>query len=194
MRHSPLKKLATSALLLLLVSTLSFAFTIQAGAFYGLRKVNDAKIKAAYKDGEVYFPSLEVQAWKGITLSFGYEGGYGGTALLGAYNSRAELSVSGLEFLVGYEYRIHSFGFYAKTGYGLYFYKQTVQDDFAKDYPVDLSQSTIVFKGGLKLYPGKSLFLAFEVKYVPLTVKPYDYEVDLGGMRYLLGLGVSFDL
>lgn len=177
----------------MLASSLSSAFTFQAGAFYGLRKVNDAKIKAAYKDGEVYFPFLEVQAWKGLTLSFGYEGGYSGTALLGIYNSPAELSVSGLEFLVGYEYRINRFGFFAKTGYGLYFYKQTVLDDFAKDYPVDASQSTIVFKGGLKLYPGKFLFLAFEIKYVPLKVKPYDYEVDLGGMRYLLGLGASFD-
>lgn len=177
----------------MLASTFSSAFTIQAGAFYGLRKVNDAKIKAAYKDGEVYFPYAEVRAWKGFTLSAGYEGGYKGTALLGPYNSKAELSVSGMEFLVGYEYRISGFALFAKTGYGLYIYKQTVQDEYVKDYPVDRSQSTIVLKGGLKLYPWKFIFLAFEVKYVPLTVKPYEYEVDLGGMRYLLGLGASFD-
>jgi hypothetical protein len=192
LRHSLAKKLGTAAVFLILASTFSSAFTIRAGALYGLRKVNDAKIKAAYKDGEVYFPYLEVQAWKGFTLSIGYEGGYEGTALLGPYNSRAELSVSGLEFLVGYEYRISRFALFAKTGYGLYFYKQTVQDEYVKDYPVDHSQSTIVFKGGLKIYPWKFLFLAFEVKYVPLTVKPYDYEVDLGGMRYLLGFGASF--
>jgi hypothetical protein len=193
LRHSLPKKIGTAAVFLMLASTFSPAFTVQAGAFYGIRKVNDAKIKAAYKDGEVYFPFLEVQAWKGLTLSAGYEGGYEGTALLGPYNAKAELSVSGMEFLVGYEFRISAFAFFAKTGYGLYFYKQTVQDEYAKDYPVDHSQSTIVLKGGLKLYLGKFLFLAFEVKYVPLTVKPYDYEVDLGGMRYLLGLGASFD-
>jgi hypothetical protein len=178
---------------LALASTFASAFTIQAGAFYGLRKVNDAKIKAAYKDGEVYVPYVEFQAWKGLTVSIGYEGGYGGTALLGPYNSSAELSVTGMEFLVGYECRIGHFAFFAKTGYGLYFYKQTVQDEHVKDFPVDDSQSTIVLKGGLKLYPWKHLFLAFEVKYVPLNVKPYDYDVDLGGMRYLLGLGASFD-
>jgi len=188
-----LKKLAISAVLLLPASAFSSAFTFQAGALYGLRKVNDAKIKAAYKEGEVYYPFLEVQAWKGLSLGIGYEGGYGGTALLGAYNSRAELSVTGLEFLAGYECRIKRFGFFAKTGYGLYFYKQTVEDDFAKGFPVDHSQSTILFKGGLKIYPGKFLFLAFEVKYVPLKVKPYGEEVDLGGMRYLVGLGASFD-
>ena len=98
-----------------------------------------------------------------------------------------------MEFLVGYEYRVKRWALFAKTGIGLYFYKQTVQDEYVKDYEVDQSQATIVLKGGLKLYPWKFLFLALELKYVPLKVKPYDYEVDLGGMRYLVGFGVTFD-
>ena len=171
----------------------SSALTIQAGAFYGLRKVNDPKVKAAYKQGGVYSPFLEVQAWKGLTLGIGYEGGYGGTALLGPYNSRGELSVTGMEFLAGYEFRISRFAFFAKAGYGLYFYKQIIEDPYLEDFPVDHSKSTIVLKGGLKLYPWKFLFLAFEVKSVPLKVRPYDVEVDLGGMRYMFGLGASFD-
>ncbi len=192
MRHL-LKTLGTTAVFLWLTSVFSSAFTIQAGASYGLRKVNDAKVKAAYKDGEAYYPYVEVQAWRVFTLSIGYEGGYRGTALLGPYNSRGELSVTGIEFLAGYEFRISLFAFFAKAGYGLYFYKQTVEDEYVKDFPVDHSRSTFVLKGGLKLYPRKFLFLAFEVKYVPLKVQPYDVEVDLGGMRYMLGLGASFD-
>lgn len=176
-----------------LSATSSFAMTIQAGAFFGLRKVNDTKIKAAYKDGLVSCPYLEIGSWKNLVFSIGYEGGYREIALLGLYESRAELSVSGIELLVGYEYRISSFALFAKTGYGLYFYRQTVEDEFVKDYAVDSFRSTFVLEGGLKLYPWKFLFVGIEIKYVPLTVKPYDYEVDLGGMRYLVGLGVSFE-
>jgi len=175
------------------VAASSFALTIQAGALFGLRKVNDAKIEAAYKDGEVYCPYLEIGPWKNLTFSLGYEGGYRETALLGLFQSRAVLSVTGIEFLVGYEHKIASVALYAKTGYALYFYKQIVQDESVTDYVVHSSRSTFVLKGGIKIYPWKFLFAALEIKYVPLTVKPYDYEVDLGGMRYLVGLGVSFD-
>ena len=38
----------------------------------------------------------------------------------------------------------------------------------------------------------EGLYLSGEVKYVPLKVKPFDEEVDLGGLRYLLGLGYAF--
>lgn len=193
MKPSPWRKVGVAVIFLTLAYTTSDALTIQAGALFGLRKVNDLKVQAAYKDGNVYFPYLEVQPWKDLTFSIGYEGGYNETALLGPFQSRADLSVTGLEFLVGYEYRIKRLALFAKTGFGLYFYKQTVQDEYVKDYEVDQSQSTIVLKGGLKIYPWKFLFLALELKYVPLKVKPYDYEVDLGGMRYLVGFGVTFD-
>ena len=47
--------------------------------------------------------------------------------------------------------------------------------------------------GGLKFYPLENLFVAAEVRYIPLKVKPYEYEVDLGGIRYLAGLGFRFE-
>jgi hypothetical protein len=37
------------------------------------------------------------------------------------------------------------------------------------------------------------LYLGAEVKYVQLKVMPFDIKVDLGGLRYLLGLGLKFD-
>jgi len=60
------------------------------------------------------------------------------------------------------------------------------------DYKVDHKKSTVIIGGGLKFYLIKNLFLAGEVKFVPLKVKPFEEEVDLGGMRYLAGIGFTF--
>jgi hypothetical protein len=38
------------------------------------------------------------------------------------------------------------------------------------------------------------LFLAAEIKYVPLQVKPEDVEIDLGGWRLAAGIGCTFEL
>jgi hypothetical protein len=40
----------------------------------------------------------------------------------------------------------------------------------------------------------KSLFLAAEIKCVPLKGKPLTDEVDLGGMRLAAGIGYTFNL
>jgi hypothetical protein len=40
----------------------------------------------------------------------------------------------------------------------------------------------------------RGLFLTAEVKSVPLRDRPFDINVDLGGIRYLFGIGYQFRL
>jgi hypothetical protein len=63
------------------------------------------------------------------------------------------------------------------------------------EQPADKTKSTFFVAGGLKVYPMKNLknlYLSAELKYVPLKVKPYEDEVDLGGLRLMGGVGFSF--
>jgi len=46
--------------------------------------------------------------------------------------------------------------------------------------------------GGIKIDPVQWMFVVAEVKYGNLKVKPYDIEVNLGGMRLNGGMGFRF--
>jgi len=52
----------------------------------------------------------------------------------------------------------------------------------------------LTLAAGTRFYATRGLFLAAEIKYVPLKVKPLTEEVDLGGMRLALGIGYTFAL
>jgi hypothetical protein len=49
--------------------------------------------------------------------------------------------------------------------------------------------------GGLSFFLlSNSLCLNAEFKHVPLKVKPFDIEVDLSGIRFMVGIGYRFAL
>jgi hypothetical protein len=124
-----------------------------------------------------------------------YESGYEKNGALGVYLNPATLSVQGLDLHAGYELELKPLVLYVKAGLGLYHYVQTIRNNpFTEAYKVDQTKATAVFGAGFKLFPAKFLFLSGEAKYIPLKVRPYDYDVDLGGWRFLAGLGVSFEL
>ena len=57
---------------------------------------------------------------------------------------------------------------------------------------IDDSKSSISYAAGLKYYPVKKFFINLEIKYTPLKVSPAGTSVDLGGMNYNMGIGVTF--
>jgi opacity protein-like surface antigen len=124
-------------------------------------------------------------------LGAGYEGGYSKAGKIGIYQEPSTLKVNGFEVYIGYALKIGSFSPYIKIGCGSYSYKQTIDSPYLSDFRVDGNKSTFSGSGGIKFYPIKNIFLAIEVRYVPLKVKPLEEEVDLGGMRFLGGVGFS---
>jgi hypothetical protein len=172
------------------------AVEIQPGFYFGARTVADSSIKATYGNGTVYFPCLSVKLWKGLLVGLGYEGGYNKDGKLGVYQEPATLKTSGVELFAGYEFRLGRFAPYLKLGYGRFSYSQAVESAYVGNIKVDETKSTMTVGGGLRYYPlGETgVFLAGEFKYVPLKVKPYEDEVDLGGFRFLGGIGYSFGL
>lgn len=164
---------------------------VEIGCSVGLRTITNADIKEVYGNGVNYFPNIAL-VWNGIMVGFGYEGGYKRNGLIGIYQESATLTVRGPEFFLGYQLNLNKFAPFFKVGFGYYSYKQVVDSDYLADYPVDGTKKGLTFGGGFKFYLIRKLFISAEVKYGHLKVKPYDTEVDLGGMRVNGGLGVRF--
>ncbi len=180
-------------LFIVLVGVLTWglqAVDLDLGLFFGTRSVKDAQIREVYGNGTAYFPYVAVTFWKGIFAGLGYEGGYDRDGKIGLFQEDSNLKVSGLEFFAGYRFDLGKVSPYLKLGLGNYSYQQVVSGKTT----VDDKKSSLTLAAGAKFYPIKDLFLAAEIKCVPLKVKPIDTEVDLGGMRLAAGIGYTFNL
>ncbi|MBC7364226.1 MAG: outer membrane beta-barrel protein [Candidatus Aminicenantes bacterium] len=158
---------------------------------FGLRTLNNADLKEVYHNGTNFYPSLSLN-WHGLIVGLAYEAGFKRNGLIGIYQEPASLSVSGPEFFLGYEFNLGPIAPYLKAGYGLYSYNQKITSEYLEDYPVKGTQGTLMFGGGLKIFPVNRLFIAAEVRYNQIKVKPYEVEVDVGGLRLNGGLGFRF--
>ena len=183
-----------AAVLILGTSAPLAALTLRLGLTFGTRSINDALLTSTYNPGPVFVPALELAFRGGWFVGLAYEPGRTETGALGVYDSPAEFSLSGLELRAGYELRLKAVAFQAAAGGGPYAAKQTVDEDFARDHPVDKTGWAWSLGAGFKVYPWKFLFLSAGARYVMLSVKPYDRRVDLGGWRLQGGLGLAFDL
>lgn len=168
------------------------AVRFEVGALAGTRTVNSADIRAVYGNGFVYYPYLAVHAWKGLFVGVGYEGGYSRTGRIGIYEEPTTLRVGGFETFVGYVIEVGTVSPYIKAGYACYSYRQTIDSPFIGDQAADANAWTPTFGGGLKISLSGAFFMAGEIRFVPLSVKPFEDEVDLGGMRYTAGFGLEF--
>jgi len=164
----------------------------EAGFFYGARTVRDPDIKTVYGNGTAYFPYVAAEVWKGLFLGAGYEGGYSRDGRIGLYQEPTTLKATGFEVFVGYAFKIGIASPYLKAGFGSYSYKQTIDSPYLQEFRVDHKKSAWTLAGGIKLFPIDKAFLAVELKYVPLKVRPFEDDVDLGGWRYQGGIGFRF--
>ncbi len=188
-----MKKAMMGTTLGLILVVAGHAMELGLGFQYGLRTVDDTKIKEVYGDGTSCFPSVRAVIWKGLEVGAGYEGGYRRDGLIGLYQEASTLEVNGFEVFAGYGFKVNILEPYARPGYGFYAYKQTIDSEFAP-FKVDHKKSAPTLGAGVRVRPLAGLVLSVEAKYVPLKVKPFDVEVDLGGWRLAVGAGYAFRL
>jgi hypothetical protein len=168
------------------------AIQVGIGLHFGLRQVQDEILKETYGDGYVYVPYLRLMPFRNIAFEVAYEGGYKRNGKIGLYDEDSTLSVTGLEFSGILFLPLRTFVGYVKFGMGYYIYKQDIESDFTR-LTVDDSKWTTFIGGGINLRVIDGLYLSAEVKSVPLIVRPFDTEVNLGGIRFLAGIGYSFN-
>ncbi len=188
------KTLVFLALGLLALAGPASPVDLRIGFVLGSRSVSDTDIQTVYGPGVVYFPSVGLALGYGFEAGAGFEGGYSKDGLIGPYQEETTLKVSGWEIYFGREFAWGGVRPYLRLGWGFYSYEQDILSDFLAGFHVDDQKQTVVVAGGLRYFPTRRLFLCGEVKYVPLKVSPYDIEVDLGGWRFMAGLGLSFSL
>jgi len=184
-----MKKILFAISLMIFFPIRQDALNFDFGIFYGLRTVNNSEIREVYGNGTVFVPYLAVKVWRGITLGVDYEGGYSKEGKIGLYQEFSKLRVTGFGFFARYEWRVGRISPYLKFGYGSFSYKQEIENPSVGEFKVDHKKGAIILGGGIKFYPLKKVFLAGEVKYVPLKVRPFEEKVDLGGFRLLAGIG-----
>lgn len=187
------KKLALSVLMILCWGSIIQAADLKLGLRGGYRELKDSNLKNIYGNGRVYTPYISYFPHELYGLELSYEGGYRKEAPIGLYEEKSTLSVRGFKLNGVLGYRFWRLFPYFKFGVGTFFYKQDIESEFVRR-EVDHHKWTTVAGVGveLKLFP--SLFLSAEWESIPLKVKPFDVEVDLGGSRFLLGLGVAFSI
>ncbi|UCE43007.1 MAG: hypothetical protein JSV17_08685 [Candidatus Aminicenantes bacterium] len=167
-------------------------FTVGLNA--GYRYLNDLALGEIYGDGYVFEPFIRYSLIKSLSLELSYEGGYKRNGPVGYFQEDSTLSVSGFQLSGIVQVpilRIRNISTYFKVGIAYYLYKQDIDSEFVRQQ-VDHSKWTTVIGGGMNLHLFKGLFLTVEVKSIPLRVRPFDINVDLGGMRILFGIGYQF--
>lgn len=168
--------------------TFGRAASVSVGLIGGMRTLNDDYLKKVYGDGYVFIPNVQFMISKPFSAEVSYEGGYKKSAAIGIYKEWSTLKISGWEFSGIFHYPIKWLLPYIKFGAGYYFYKQDIESPFIR-FKVDHHKGSLHLGSGAQAFFGENFFLRAEVKYVLLKVKPFDTRVDLGGLRYLLGLG-----
>jgi len=171
-------------------STAQFALGLNAGYRY----LDDPTLGEIYGDGYVYEPYIRYSLSYSFGLELSYEGGYKKSAPIGLFEEDSTLSVTGFQLagIVRVPFlRIRNVSTYFKLGIGYYFYKQDIDSEFIRRQ-VDHNKWTTVIGGGMSINLFRGLFLTAEVKSIPLRVKPFEINVDLGGIRILFGIGYQF--
>jgi hypothetical protein len=190
------QQIHTSSIVLLLVffvAGTSHAAEINLGANLGFRQLKDANLNSIYGNGFVYNLFVRYFPLEKYGIEFSYEGGYKKNALIGLYQEHSTLSVKEVQLAGVFRYPVWRLNPYFKFGVGYFSYQQDIESEFVL-FKVNHNKWTTVVGGGVTYTLFGGLFLSAEANYVPLEVQPFDIPVDLGGMRYLFGLGFHLPL
>lgn len=184
--------------LVLLVAVLSLAISASAlelrvGGFFGMRTMNDAAIKDIYGEGTVLYPIVQLDILAGLGVGASYEL-YDRSGTVQPYGESSRLKITGLEGFLSYSINLKIVRPYVRAGFGSYDYEQTVESDYLAGYKVKAPKTAPHFAAGVVLKILKPVYFAVEAKYVPLKVRPFEDEVDLGGWRFSAGLGLAFGI
>ena len=160
------------------------AIRLEIGVLGGTRTVNSAAIKAVYGNGTAFYPYLAVHPWGGLFVGAGYEAGYSRKGTIGIYEEPTTLRVVGAEAFVGYQ-------IVAKERLSLHqgrlrplFLPPDHRLAAHRGHDGRGEQWGPTFGGGLKISLSGAAFLGGEIRFVPLKVKPFEDEVELGGNVY----------
>lgn len=168
------------------------AQTWEAGLTGGYRTIKDSTLRAVYGNGFVYAPYLSLAVSPSLRVGAEYEAGYTKDAKIGIFQDPSTLDVRGFHFFLQYGERVGRVQPFLKLGVGVFAYKLDIQTPTLSANKVDSTDVSFFVGAGLHTRLNRFLFFSGELKYVALWADPFDDQVDLGGLRALLGIGLNF--
>ncbi|MBM3310973.1 MAG: hypothetical protein FJY80_05645 [Candidatus Aminicenantes bacterium] len=184
-----------AVLLLLALSALAPAAPAdvrwQAGLAGGWRTLKDSTLQSVYGGGWVFVPWMSYRLSRTLWVGAEFEGGYVQKAKIGLFAEESRLAVRGMHAFLFYgpdKGRIRPF---LKVGAGLFAFKMDIDSPYVQAANFASNDVSILVGGGLKVMLGRKLFVTAEVKYAALWADPFDDMVDLGGIRFLAGIGLD---
>lgn len=178
---------------LLSASPAAWADDLELGLHYGYRQLKDSNLKDIYGSAMVFRPQIRYFFNRNFGVEVAYEGGYKKDGLVGLYNENSTLTMNTVEAAVVLRVESRGLAPFLKGGIGYYGYKQDVESLSVRQF-VDHHATAPFIGAGLDVDIFSGLFLSGTIHYVPLKVKPFDVEVDLGGLRVFFGLGFRLPL
>lgn len=195
-RH-PLSRLLLKSCILLFVYLVSIhsaqGADITLGLKFGYRELKDSHLAGIYGSGTVFVPHARLALSRYVSVEAAYEGGYTKSGLVGIYREPSTLNITGWEMSGLLGYPIKGVVPYLKLGLGYFHYRQDIDSPFVR-LKVDHHHAATLAGAGTDIRLSRRLAVSAEVQYVPLKVKPYDIEVDLGGLRLLVGFSYQITL
>jgi opacity protein-like surface antigen len=186
-----MKKTALTLGFLLALAGVASAQKWEAGISGGYRTIKDPVLRATYGNGIVYTPFLSLALSKSLRIGAEYEFGYVKDAAIGLFQDPSSLDVQGGHLFLQYGDRIGRVQPFLKVGVGLYSYKFDVDMPALPGLKIENSDVSFYFGAGLRLIVSKRFFATTEFKYAALWVDPFNDQIDLGGIRALLGIGIA---
>lgn len=181
-------------LLTFLLVSCAEPLSLDLALFGAFRTVGSRQIREVYGNGYAAAPFLGVRVLDGLSLALGYEFGYCRSGEIGLYKEKTDLSVRGWEVFALWKILDRRWAPYIKAGLAGLSYRQTIESSFPLFLQAKGRKTSLLFGAGVRAKLAAGLFGFIEAHYIPLKVKPFDIEVDLGGWRFGLGLGTSFHL
>ncbi len=192
-KENMMKKTIYILILILVLPLLSSAISLEPGFMGGLRQINSNDIKTTYGNGMVFYPHLDVRLFMGLSIGAGYEFGYSKEGQIGDFQDNSSFEIKGYDLYLTYSFSLFGIKPYIKAGYGNYTYNQVITIN-QETLNTDGTHKDWMAAFGIKVFPMSNLFLSAEIKYSPMKVRPYDIDVDLGGIKIFAGIGYRFKL
>ncbi len=189
-----MKRLLLIVIAVMFVVSYSFAAVLNSGISLGLGTVSDSDLSKVYGSGFVINPYLGVEISDVFFIGLGYESGYKKEGDVGIYKENATLKISGFQLFAEYRIKVKKFAPFLKLGYGSYTVKNSFKMESLKKYAFSKRSSGVILGGGLRLPLSDSFSFTGELDYLILKVKPFDRNVNIGGIRVLVGLTINFNI
>ena len=175
----------------LITGNLIYSREFSFGISSGLGTLSFSELRSEYGSSFVYNPYFGMEIFDGLSLNIGYEMGFKKESRI-YYNSTLELS--GIQFFAEYTFNKGDSFAFVKGGIGLYRVKRIFSAVEYKEYEFIEKNPGFIFGFGMKFPINEIILIKVEVNDLIVKMRPFYGWIDGGGVRYIAGVVIKFNI